>query len=187
MKLLSVVLVLLACSGCVAPEPQARIRIAGGERVVVNLRGGKVEGSQSKFAQVLGARLMVNAEKHETVYQFGLAFEPGSEPTKIVVEDVTEDHAEVLFKDDKPQLKDSRWITTTAPVDINSPSLKWLHDIDDSFRVYRFSITLRDGQQISLLNAAIYLGFFKTGLMQTIKPPEAPAKSDAEQTGTSSP
>lgn len=172
MKLrLTVVLCLLALTACVSPAPQARIRISTGERLVVNLRDGTVEGSHSKFAKVLGARFMINAQTKNGLYDIAVAFAPGVQPASIRVEDVTDEKAVLLIQDDAPQLfENNAWRKASPPVDFESDSMKWIHHIDDSFRVYSFDITLKDGQKIVLRQASIYLGFFKQGMMQTINP-----------------
>lgn len=170
MKSRLIVLCLLVCAACTAPGPQARIRISGGEKVVVFLKSGKVEGSESKLVKVGIARLMVSPEKKNALYQFGLEFTEGALPASISVEDVSDAKPVLLVTDLKPELAKGRWAKVSDVVDIESESMKWLHDIDDSFRVYRFNVTLQNGQKITLLNAAMYLSYFKVGMMQVLKP-----------------
>lgn len=170
MKFLPLVLFVLALTACVAPAPQARIRISTGERVVVNLRDGSVEGGQSKLVKVLASRFMVSAKAKNGIYELGLMFSPGAEPASIRVEDVTDEKTHLLLQDDSPTTEKGLWHKITDPVDLNATSMKWMHDIDDSFRVYAFHITLKDGQKITLRQASIYLGFFKTGMMQILAP-----------------
>lgn len=166
---------LLALTACVAPAPQARIKITGGEKVVVNLRDGTVEGSESKLVKVGIARLMMNVQNKNGIYDFGLIFSAGAVPTDIKIEDVTDEKSVVLMQDDKPVLDPQhRWRKTSDPVDVEIESMKWLHDIDDSFRVYRFVITFQDGQKLTLHHAAIYLAYFKIGFMEAMKPPAKP-------------
>lgn len=170
---LTAVLCLLALvlPACVAPAPQARIRISSGERLVVNLRDGTVEGSHSKLVKVLGARFMLSPQTKNGIYDIAVAFAPGAVPASIRVEDVTDEKPALILQDDAPQLFENKaWRKTSDPVDLDGESMKWMHDIDDSFRVYAFHITLKDGQKILLHQAAIYLGFFKQGMMQVIRP-----------------
>jgi hypothetical protein len=170
MKSRLILLCLLVLTACVAPGPQVRIRISGGEKVLVFLKTGKVEGSESNLVKIGIARLMVSAEKKNCVHHFGLEFAPGVIPTHISVEDVADEKPILLMTEDKPELTSGRWSKVSEPIDIDGESLKWLHDIDDSFRIYRFNITLQDGQKITLLSAAIYISYFKAGLMQVLKP-----------------
>jgi DNA-binding transcriptional LysR family regulator len=170
MKFLPLVLFVLALAACVAPAPQARIRISTGERLLVNLRDGRVDGAENKFVKVLGARFMVSAKAKNGIYDLGLNFAAGVEPTSIRVEDVTDEKAHLLLQDDAPTIEKGIWHKTTDPVDLNAPSMQWMHEIDDSFRVYAFHITLKDGQKITLHQASIYLGFFKAGMMQILAP-----------------
>ena len=164
------VLCLLTLTACVAPAPQARIRISTGERLVVNLRDGRVEGSGSKLVNFSVARFMVNAQNKNGIYDLGLHFTEEVELASIRVEDVTDDKSVLLMLDEAPVLSKGVWHKTTEPVDFNAESMKWVHDIDDSFRVYAFYITLKDGQKITLHQAAVYLGFIKGGMMQVLSP-----------------
>ncbi|MFT3869962.1 MAG: hypothetical protein QM715_16045 [Nibricoccus sp.] len=170
MKSRLLVLAVLALTACMAPGPQARIKISTGERVVVGLRDGRVEGFQSDVVKVLAARLMLNAQNKNGVYDLGLLFVDGAQPASILVEDVSDEKPVLVLRDDKPVLNQRIWHKTSEPVDLMSDSMKWMHDIDDSFRVYDFHITLQDGRKIRVLQASIYLGFFKSAMMQTINP-----------------
>lgn len=170
MKSRLLVLCLLALTACVAPGPQARIKISTGERVVVGLRDGKVEGFQSDLVKVLAARFMLSAQTKNGLYDLGLLFADGAVPANILVEDVSDEKPIFILRDDKPVLNQRIWHKTGDAVDLASESMKWMHDIDDSFRVYAFHITLQDGRKIELLQAAIYLGFFKSAMMQAINP-----------------
>lgn len=172
MKSRLLLLCLLALTACTSPGPQARIRISGGEKVLVFLKTGKVEGWENDRVKVGVARLMVNPEKKNCVYQLGLEFAPGALPASISVEDVSDEKPVLILADEKPEVANLRWIKVSDVVDIDAESLKWMHDIDDSFRIYRFNVTMKDGQKITLLNAAIYLNYFKAGLMQALKPAE---------------
>jgi hypothetical protein len=171
------VLCLLALAACVAPAPQVRVKIAGGERIVVSMRDGTVEGSQSKFVKVDAARLVTNSKEKKAFYAMGLYFTQGAVPAVICVEDVSDEKPVLLLKDEKPVLTKNFWRQITPQLDIAAESMKWMHDIDDSFRVYRFSITLLDGQKINIFHATIYGGMVKAGMMKVLTPiePEASA------------
>lgn len=170
MKSCLLVLSLLALTACVAPGPQARIKISTGERVVVGLRDGRVEGHQSDLVKVLAARFMLSAQNKNGMYDLGLLFADGATPASILVEDVTDEKSCIILRDERPVLNQRIWHKPSDPVDLASESMKWMHDIDDSFRVYAFHITLQDGRKIKLLQASIYLGFFKSAMMQAINP-----------------
>lgn len=177
MKRFLVVSLLLTLAACTAPEPQARIRIAGGEKLVVALRSGRVEGAENKFVKPGIARFLLGPQAKNGLYDFGLIFTNGAVPTKIVVEDVADSKAVVLLTDEQPVLdQQQRWRKLSEPVDLSLDSMKWLHDIDDSFRVYRFSVNLKDGQKIVFHHAAVYPSFFKVGLMQAMEAQKAEAQ-----------
>jgi len=163
-KFLSVVC-LLALASCASPGPSARVTLADGRKLIVNLQDGRIAGEESKHMSVQTARFMYNVQQKQGKYVFVLYFPDGSVPTSIKIEDITGSKPEIMVQDQKPVLKDRIWFTGCPSLSLDDPSLKWMHDIDDSFRIYRFTVVLQDGTEIVLHQASVYPGFAKAGLI----------------------
>jgi hypothetical protein len=173
-KLLSVVC-LLVLVGCATEAPTVRLTIAGGQKLIVSMKDGRVEGEQSKYMQVGMARFLYNLDKKQGSYTFVVLFD-GSVPASVTIEDVSDSKAVIMVQDQQPVLKEQVWHHECPSIGINDPSVAWMHDIDDSFRVYRFTVVLRDGQKVVLHYASTYPGYVKTNLIGAI---EAEAKKAA--------
>lgn len=155
-------------AGCQTEGPSARIAIAGGQRITVSVKTGLVEGAKSMTATVETAALMTNREKKEGVYTFGLKFSHGVVPRAVKVEDVSETPRQLMCQDDQPALANQRWRYTSKPINPAAESMQWLHQIDESFRVYLFTITLQDGQTDSFYYAALYPAYIKPTLLSAL-------------------
>ena len=156
---------LLTFTACVGPAPQARIRISTGERVLVNLVDGTVEGYQSKDAKVIMARLIVSPKLKQGIYDAGLALSEGREVASVRLEDVTDMKAVVLLEDNAPTMQGKFWRKSSEPVDFEAESMKRMHEIDESFRVYAFHITFKDGHKVTLLHTTVYFPHIKAVML----------------------
>jgi hypothetical protein len=73
-----------------------------------------------------------------------------------------------MVQDPQPVLANRVWHFVCKPIGPDDASMKWIHDIDDSFRVYLVSVTLKDGQVISIYHAGLYPGFLKAHLLREL-------------------
>ena len=87
----------------------------------------------------------------------------------IRVEDVSDRQAVLLVNDTQPAAKEGAWLWVGPPLSADAPSLQWLHEIDDSFRVYMFKIVLEDGREISLCRAIYYSNFLKANVLKQLE------------------
>jgi hypothetical protein len=80
------------------------------------------------------------------VFGFQLAFEKGAKPVAIAVDDVSDDPILSVYVDNAPVLTTgSNWNAVThvhAPVD---EYVKWIMTLDNTIKVYRFTVKLADG------------------------------------------
>jgi hypothetical protein len=73
-------------------------------------------------------------------------FSCGARPTAIVVRDVTDAPIITLFDVRKPDLvAGNRWIGATPNLGPSDDAIRWVANIDNSIRIYRFAFTLADG------------------------------------------
>lgn len=174
LKLLSV-LVFLVLAGCASPGPEVRVTLADGRKLIVSMRDGRVAGEENKYVKVGMARFMYNMQQKNGAYVFALGFTAGSIPASVKIEDVSDTKADLMVQDLKPELKAQLWHHTCPPISLNDPSMQWMHDIDDSFRIYRVTVVLNDGTEVKLHHAAIYPSYAKISLVTAFeaKVPEA--------------
>ena len=85
-------------------------------------------------------------------FTFVVGFAEGSEPASILVEDFTEQPVITIFDDPKAHtVKDHLWGAVTRPYDPHDEHVKWILNLDNNVRVYRFTVKLRDGTTHVLL------------------------------------
>lgn len=153
-------LLVFVLAGCVSPPPQVRLQIAGGERIMVDLRNGEVIGaSYDGFKTRLGG-LITNAEK-QAIYTFIIEFKPGDTPRSIKVEDLTDQKPQLFVDDQQPTLKNSLWLWSSPSMKADHSDLSWLHEIDDCFRVYRITVVMADGRRFIHVRAYVYPAWIK--------------------------
>jgi len=170
-KLLSV-LVFLGLVGCVSPGPEVRVTLADGRKLIVSMKDGRVVGEENKYVKVGMARFMYNMQQKNGAYVFTLGFTVSSIPASVKIEDVSDLKSTLMVQDLKPELKAQLWHNACPPISLDDPSMKWMHDIDDSFRIYRITVVLKDGTEVILHHAAIYPSYAKIGLITAFKAKE---------------
>jgi len=163
-----IVLCVLGLVGCTSAGPSARVTVAGGQKVTVSMATGRVEGSENQYFKVETATFLTNKVKKQGTYVFRIAFFGDAVPESIKIEDVSENKALLMVQDTKPAMVGREWHYVCEPVGLDDVSAKWIHDIDDSFRIYLFTVTLKDGQVIPVYHAALYPGFLKIHLRREL-------------------
>jgi hypothetical protein len=72
-------------------------------------------------------------------------FSGGARPVSALVRDVTEDPIITVIDDRSPALAaGGRWTATTRPLGPTDDDIRWVANIDNSIRIYRFTFTLAD-------------------------------------------
>ena len=164
--LLCLLFSLAACAS--SSSPKVRVRISGGERITIDLKNGDIVGAESKEIKVRMGGLVTNAKDKQACYVFILEFKVGDVPQSIKIEDVTDEVAQVFVEDHEPKLDARIWNWKSAPLDGDAKSLQWVREIDDSFRVCRFTVVLKDGRKLSQYQSAYYPAFVKARLRKEL-------------------
>jgi hypothetical protein len=158
--------VLLA--GCATSEYTYTTRLADGQRMTFQMVKGRVEPGRSDGFETLIPRF--DPDPKAKRLQMGFAFSAdGAPPFKHVrVEDMSEEKPILLVDDAAPHLKSGVWIGRSPSFAADAPEVHWVTYLDDSFKVYRFTITLNDGRTIVLHQGFMVAGFMKAMLRQVL-------------------
>jgi hypothetical protein len=158
-------LVLLGASGCVMDQSyDARVTTAEGEVIDVPMTPHPIDVSDGvvrvflfQFAPVTlpdGAkRLAIKCEA---------GFAGGARPASILVRDITEAPVMTVFDVRDPVLADGKnWIDETAALGPSDDLIRFMANIDNSIRIYRFTFTLVGGSVHVLTVPIIVPGILK--------------------------
>jgi hypothetical protein len=98
---------------------------------------------------------------------FEVVFHGGAKPKSIVITDVTESPILQVFGDYSPKLlANGHLLGATEPLSPSNGLLKFLTNIDNSIRLYRFTVKLEDGTT-HVLNVPILVpGFYKEFMLK---------------------
>jgi hypothetical protein len=100
----------------------------------------------------------LNADKKAKTlaFSFLIQFAPGAVPAKIVIEDDTEAPILTIFEDDHPSIvKNNLWAGVSRPFAPSDEHVNWVLNLDNSVRVYRVTVTLKDGTTHVLLKPVL--------------------------------
>jgi hypothetical protein len=98
---------------------------------------------------------------------FEAVFHGGAKPTSIVITDVTEAPILTVYGDYSPKLlENNHWRGATEPLNPSNALLKFLTNIDNSIRLYRFTVKLTDGTTHVLNVPMLVPGFYKEFILK---------------------
>jgi hypothetical protein len=98
---------------------------------------------------------------------FQLAFAKGQSPVSVQVDDVSDEPILNVFNDPKPVLTDKRhWNGLTKPHNPADEYTKWMLNLDNTIKVYRFTVKLADGST-HVLRYPIYVPANMKAFMRT--------------------
>jgi hypothetical protein len=146
----------LALSGCVMQQDiAAKVTTADGETVELALNTPPeppTDGVVTVETFQFGPWEMGPDKPRALVATFVVKFAPGAVPDHVTIDDVTDTPILRMFEDAHPVVrKDGLWGSLTKPFAPQDEHVNWVLTMDNSIRVYRFNIFLKDGTKHSVL------------------------------------
>ena len=152
---------LVGFAGCASQAPLVKLRIAGGEKLTLDMSRGGIIGDENENAKVSLAGFRADGKSKKGFYVFAVEFKQKAMPRSVTVEDVTGEEPQLMVEDQSPKLSERLWQWTGTPLSPDDKALEWIREIDDSFRVYRVTVVLVDGRPIVLHYAAYFSSSLK--------------------------
>lgn len=118
------------------------------------------ENGDFKVATILP--LAPSKEAKRVDYDVKLKFKGGARPTRIKVEDVSEDPIVLVMEDASPHLDQGVWEGKIIGLDSKDRRIGWVLSLEDSVRVLRFTVVLADGRTDTIEQAVSYPAVLKT-------------------------
>ena len=150
-------------AGCATGDYAYVITIATGERIQIPLEKGSPAMASSGDVTIAHAALIPPADKDrkEVVYLFALYYKSAKPAKSIHIEDVTDEKAVVMIDDTAPAIHNQRWSATSKPFTAENPEVGWVAHLDNSMRVFQFTITATDGTKTVLNQGWMVPGWAK--------------------------
>ncbi|MEO6003276.1 MAG: hypothetical protein ABIZ04_21070 [Opitutus sp.] len=157
-------------TACATGDYAYVITISSGERIHIPLdKGSPVQSSKGPYTVAHAALIPNTAEdKKEGVYLFALYVKTPQPPKSIRVEDVTDEHAVIMVDEVDPKIENQRWSAKSKPYIAANPELAWVTHLDNSMRVFRFTIVAQDGTKTVLDQGWMVPGWAKVGMRRTL-------------------
>ncbi|HEY1792767.1 MAG TPA: hypothetical protein VGG34_07595 [Opitutaceae bacterium] len=152
----AVLAAILLGSCSMQPDIALKVTTADGVNIEVPLREQlpPVSDGDITVEALTFAPFDIDKDTHKAktlAYSFIDGFRPPAAPAKIVIDDVSNDPILLIHEDDHPiiqrraNVKDALWAAFSKPWPPNDEHVNWILDIDNKVRVYRETITLKDG------------------------------------------
>jgi hypothetical protein len=157
----------LGASGCVMEQNyDARVTTAEGEVIEVPLAPHPVnetDGVVTLFLFQYAPMTLPDGTKRLEI-KFDAGFVKGAQPARIVVRDISEAPIMTILDDRSPAMDGAVWRGKTVPLGAADDALKFMTNIDNSIRIYRFTFTLVDGSVHVLTLPIMVPGYLKEAI-----------------------
>ncbi len=153
--LLGLVAVLAGCAVPMTSSNTFLVPMTNGETLTMSYNSQGVVKQSAGGVTVVQADLMPSADKKRISYVFEFMVKGSLEVREVMVQDMTDDPIQVLAHDAAPVLAKNHWKFTTPALDPKAHGMEWLIQLDETIRVFRFTVTLGDGTKVVLDQPAV--------------------------------
>jgi hypothetical protein len=164
---LALAAVLLNCGGCLMqPNISAKVVTVDGQTVEVPLNTVAVPVTDDVVTinTLQFSPWVVPDKPRQITLSSIIKFKEGAVPTHIVIEDVTDDPIEEIINEPSPKIvKDGLIGIISRPYLPDDDHVKWVLTLDNNVRVYRYTVTLKDGS-----THVLYRGVFIPAQMKNL-------------------
>lgn len=157
-------------AGCAAGEYSYMKTTAYGERLSFPLERGHPKWMSKDGITIWAAGVLPGAVESEAVfYAFGFEDASGVAPTKVRIEDVSDERPLLILEDNEPKLDETkRWRNEPKMLKAGAPEIHWATYVGDTFRVFRFEITKADGRKVVVHQAISVPGWMKASIRKAL-------------------
>lgn len=148
--------------GCATKEFSYVTTVSGGEQMKFTFAGGGPVHAKSDGFEVLDAAIQPEFDAKKVFYGFRVLDAAGGKTLQSVkVEDVSEAVPVLLVEEAQPKVVAGVWGAKSRQFTADEASLKWVTYVNDSVRIYRFTLTLTDGRKVVLHQPSMVPGWVK--------------------------
>jgi hypothetical protein len=152
----------LVFSGCMSTgEVFAVVPVVGGETLRVPVSGPGVHNEKTDDLQLVAAQLEPKAGTPTIELRCEFKLLKPAVIRHVTVEDVAGERAVMFVDDSAPKLDGMTWKGTSTPITKDDARTTWLQSIENSIRVYRFTVETADGRKLVLNQPALFPAFVK--------------------------
>jgi hypothetical protein len=158
-------LLALGVAGCATGDVAMLVTIASGEKVRVPMGRKGVEPTSADGVEIQPVRFDLDKEKFHLIYSFGFSDAKHRALRSVRVQDVTDAGlAPLVEQADATVEANGRWSAKGRSLSMSDPALKWLLSIENSARVFQFTIVFQDGHTLVLNQGAFFPNFVKAAV-----------------------
>lgn len=170
-----IALVVMAAGCGSVPDYKYVTTIAGGQRIEVPITSAGPEHAHAGGLTVTTAQFFVNPRDPRVFLAFAFRNESGQALRSVRVEDVADAAPVLVVEDLAPKMAGGEWRGLTPALTSFGPPIEWIRYLDASNRVYRFTVTLADGRTVVLNQLAVFPGWMKAGVRNSLEAKQAEA------------
>lgn len=171
-RLLAVALcaAVLPLAGCLM-RPDFSVKVTTGEGIEMEVPLGQLPSAVGDDLIQVGRFRFAPWKMPDGVlgiaYDVDLVFKKGAVPTSVALDDVSDVPILTIFKEPAPKLGASNhWFLISPAYNPHDEHANWVLTLDNGVRVYRVTVTLRDGS-VHVLRIPIFVAAGTKAVMRT--------------------
>jgi len=160
--------------GCTTGTFSVNVPIAGGKSRQIQLGSkGPVHAEDDRIA-IEKALIQLQPSNKVGNFYFAFRVKTAIKPVAIKIEDMSDDEPFKMYSQNPIQIPDKTWEVKGLDITPNYQGVKWIYEIENSLRVYRFTFTYADGTTTELYEGVSYPSAVKEFLRKEMGLPAEP-------------
>ncbi len=154
---------ILFIAGCATEQVMTgKFHLADGQTLEMDFVNGVPPAAKNDEIEINSAGFFANPATKNLIFAFKFREKKEREVKSVKVEDVTDPQSKLLVEDNKPELDAAHdWKGVSKFVTVDDPYVKWIMYIDNTVRVFKFTIVTKDDRQFVMYQAASFPPFYK--------------------------
>jgi hypothetical protein len=148
-------------AGCATGDVSLVVPVSGGGKFPVPIARGLARPTEIDGFTLKAPLFTLSDEKTRLVYLFEFSDPKGRALQSVRVEDISDAKPLLLLEEAMPTSNQGLWRGVSRPVSPGEEGLKWIYSIDNTVRVFRFTIVTADGRSVVANQGALFPNVFK--------------------------
>lgn len=160
---------LAAGVGCASKEFSYLATVSGGEQMKFTFAKGAPVHAKSDGFEIQEASIRPDMQAKKVFYGFSMSDSANGKSLQSVrVEDVSDAAPVLLLEDAQPTVTNRQWSGTSRAFSGDDSALDWISYVNNSVRIYRFTLTMKDGRTVVLHQPSVVPGWMKASMRELV-------------------
>ncbi|KAB2647226.1 MAG: hypothetical protein WCO38_01305 [Verrucomicrobiota bacterium] len=155
-SLLCLIVLSFLSAGCTTGTFSVNVPIAGGKMRQIQLGSKGPVHAEDEYIAIEKAFIQIQGATKVGNFNWAFKVKGPVKPISVKIEDMSDDEPMVMLSQSPIEIAGNTWEAKGIDITQTYEGIKWIYEIENSLRVYRFTITLSNGTTSELYEGVSY-------------------------------